>query len=129
MLCLDSSALVAHLRGNPEIIDVLDAHAEEGFTTPTVAYYEVCLGVTREHGADALAQLHDDLQWVEPLPFSAAHASEAATIDAQLHDDGQPIGALDTLIAGAARHAGATLCTGDRDFQHVPDLDVVDYTE
>ena len=48
-------------------------------------------------------------------------------VDAELHDSGTPIGALDTLVAGIVREAGATLVTADDHFERVNGLDVHRY--
>lgn len=64
---------------------------------------------------------------MEPLPLTFDGAAEAAEIDAELHADGAPIGALDTLIAGFAREAGATLVTADDHFDRVDGLVTIDY--
>lgn len=47
-----------------------------------------------------------------------------AMIRATLADRGDLINKLDILIAGTARHQDATIVAIDRDFDHVPDLDV-----
>jgi tRNA(fMet)-specific endonuclease VapC len=51
-------------------------------------------------------------------------AREAALIEAELLEQGTPINALDMLIAGVVRDAGATLVTRDSDFDSVAGLDV-----
>ncbi len=56
-------------------------------------------------------------------------AAEAARIDAELHDAGEPIGALDTLVAGVVREAGGIVVTHDDHFERVDDRDVVRYDE
>ena len=55
--------------------------------------------------------------------FSLAAAQEAAEIRAMLEAAGQPIGNLDSMIAGHARAAGLVLVTdNEREFQRVKGL-------
>lgn len=48
-------------------------------------------------------------------------------MDAELHGTGEPIGAIDTLIAGVVRAAGGTIVTREAHFERVGGLDVVRY--
>lgn len=65
-----------------------------------------------------------DLDWLEPVALTIGAAANAARIDAELHSNGEPMGSLDTLIAGVARDAGATVVTRDAHFERVANLDV-----
>lgn len=56
-------------------------------------------------------------------------AVAAGGLDGQLHADGTPLSARDTLVASPASEHGYTLVTRDRDFGDVPGLSVVFYDE
>lgn len=61
---------------------------------------------------------------VEPFDLTVDVAADAARIEVELHGDGRPIGAMDTLIAGVVRESGGTLVTADSHFEDVRDFDV-----
>lgn len=127
MYCLDTSALVDYLEGVEAVGTFVRAHEREPLFAPTIALHEVFVGAARLRGTAGVAAARDDLDWVEPIALSAAGAAEAALVDAELHDRGEPIGALDTLIAGVVRDAGGTVVTADDHFDRVADLDVEHY--
>jgi predicted nucleic acid-binding protein len=126
MHCLDTSALVDYLEGEASIGAFLTTN-QQPFFAPTVSLHEVFVGAARLRGTDGVADARSDLSWVRPLPLTADGAAEAALVDAELHATGAPIGAMDTLIAGVVREAGATLVAADAHFEGVDGLDVVDY--
>ncbi|UWG51839.1 PIN domain containing protein [Halalkaliarchaeum sp. AArc-CO] len=66
-------------------------------------------------------------EFLDDTAAQVALAAEAALVDAELHDSGTPIGALDTLIAGVAREAGAILVAADDHFERVNGPDVHRY--
>ena len=64
------------------------------------------------------------------LPFDSGCAREYGRLRAFLEKKGTPIGSLDTLIAAHSLCAGLTLVTNNtREFQRVPGLSVVDWTQ
>jgi tRNA(fMet)-specific endonuclease VapC len=66
-------------------------------------------------------------QWFN---FDGYAAESAARVAADLKRAGQPIGEIDTLIAGHALAVGATVVTHNtKDFSRVPGLTVVDWTQ
>ena len=66
------------------------------------------------------------LQFLSPLeisPYDASAANHYGEIRSLLEKAGQPIGALDTLIAAHARSLDATLVTNnEKEFSRVPGL-------
>lgn len=129
MRCLDTDALVDYLHGVEAVGEFVRAHDGEPLFAPTVALYEVFVGAVRLRGDAGLEDVQADLDWVEPISLSTRGAAEAARIDAELHERGEPIGALDTLIAGVVRDAGGTVVTNDEHFDRVDGLDVERYDE
>ena len=127
MRCLDASALIDYLEGVEAIGDYIEAHAAEPLFAPTIALHEVFVGAARTRGPAGVDDALADLDWVEPLPLDVDGAAEAARIDAKLHGEGRPIGALDTLIAGMVRAADGELVTADPHFEAVAGLAVSGY--
>ena len=124
MNCLDTNVLIDYLEGVDEVGDYIREHEREPLFAPTVALHETFIGAVRLHGEDGLERARADLDWVEPIDLTVDGAAEAAKIDRELHEDGTPIGALDTLIAGVVRSEGGTIVTRDDHFERVDGLDV-----
>lgn len=129
MNCLDSSAVIDYLEGETAIGEYLEAREREPFFAPTVVLQDVFVGAARLNGSEGVRQVREDLAWVEPLPLTVDGAAEAAIVDAELRNDGTPIGPMDATIAGVVREVGGTLITSDEDFEQVPDLDIARYRE
>lgn len=127
MLCLDTSALIDYLEGRDSIGEFIRAQKQAPMFAPTVVLHEVFVGAARLRGEPGLEQARADLEWVEPLALTAGGAAETARVDAELHERGEPIGPLDTLIAGIVREAGGTIVTGDAHFERVAGLSVEHY--
>jgi len=65
------------------------------------------------------------LENVTVFPFDESCAGEAAKIRVELEADGNPIGPVDTLIAGTARRNGYTIITDNvGEFSRVKGLNV-----
>ena len=73
-------------------------------------------------------QLQQLLSRVNLVPFDRDSAVAAATIRAQLEQQGTPIGPLDVLIAGTALAFQATLVTHNvKEFSRVSGLAIADW--
>ena len=84
---------------------------------------ELAFGVAKSGSARNQDALEKFLAPLDVLPFDAAAMYAYGTLRAQLQARGQPIGALDTLIAAHARALGATLVTNNlAEFARVPGL-------
>jgi tRNA(fMet)-specific endonuclease VapC len=127
MKALDNSVLSDYLRSNSpsheqaaEIIETYDGT----WYTPTPALWEALRYGAQTQRQAGVTRTVSALDWAEPLPVTRNAVREAALIEAELLDQGTPINALDMLIAGIVREAGATLVTRDSDFDSVDGLDV-----
>ena len=84
---------------------------------------ELAFGVAKSGSARNQDALEKFLAPLEVLPFDAAAMYAYGTLRAELQARGQPIGALDMLIAAHALALGATLVTNNlAEFARVPDL-------
>ena len=89
--------------------------------------YGVQKSSRKEQNTIALAKFAAPL---EVAPYDALAAREYGEIRASLEKTGNPLGALDTLIAAHARALRVTLVTNnEREFNRVPDLYVENWTK
>lgn len=124
MICLDSSVIIDYLDGAQYVEAFLESTTEPIAVTRLVKY-ELYVGALRSSDpSETIGAVDQALEWTRTLEFTDSAAKEAAMTRAAMLDDGTPIGAADTLIAGLAREAGATLVTRDGDFERVPQLQV-----
>ena len=81
----------------------------------------------KEQNTIALAEFIAPL---EIAPYDSMAAREYGEIRASLEKTGNPLGALDTLIAAHARALRLTLVTNnEREFNRVPDLHIENWTK
>ena len=124
MICFDTSVLVDYLRGEDYVEHLLDGTNEQ-VGVPRLARYELYVGVERsDDPTETPDTVAAAIAWAETLGFTDDVARDAAAIRASLLDDGAVIGVADTMIAGTAREANATLVTADDHFERVPNLTV-----
>jgi tRNA(fMet)-specific endonuclease VapC len=123
-ICLDTSALIAYLRGSE-----LGAAAVERAVKDRVCYvtsitvYELLLGMAR-------ARKHigeeDLLNVMLVVDFDNAAARRAAKLHAELISRNSDIGVKDMLIAAIClEHSLPLLTLNERHFSRVPDLQVI----
>lgn len=127
MIAFDTTFLLDYLDGVDAARDYLTEYEDKPFFAPALALFEVYRGAARTGGREKVDRVADALDWVEPLPLTDATVREAAVIEAELLDTGEPINLGDTLIAGVCRHNGARLLTRDTHFDRVEDLEVLAY--
>ena len=124
MICFDTSILVDYLRGEDYVQELLD-ETNEQVGVPRLARYELYVGAERsDDPTETPDTVAAAIAWSEALGFTDDVARDAAAIRAALLDAGDVIGVADTVIAGTAREANATLVTADHHFERVPDLSV-----
>lgn len=127
MIVFDTSFLLDYLDGVEATADYLHANEDSPFFAPSLVLFEVYRGAARTDGREGLDRVRSGLEWLEPLPLDEPAASEAALIEAELLDAGEPINLGDTLIAGVCRHNGARIVTRNSHFSRVQDLAVDPY--
>jgi tRNA(fMet)-specific endonuclease VapC len=126
VICLETSFLVRYLRGDAWTEAYLESVGPDvPVLVSSVSLYELFAGAIRSRN-ESIEWTRQRLPGVEIIGFDEAIAAETAEIRAALLDRGEPIPGIDTLIAGTARNADATLIAVDEHFDRVPDLDVYD---
>jgi tRNA(fMet)-specific endonuclease VapC len=129
VLALDTNTLIYYFKGTGRVADHLKATAPRDVAIPAVVLFELMVGVNKSAQPHVRRKhLRTLLQTIRVLPFDESCAQAAADIRAQLEQAGNPIGPLDTLIAGTALAHSATLVTHNTsEFSRVPGLAVVDW--
>ena len=126
MFLLDTNTLIYFFKGQGRVAKRLLATSPQQLAVSTITLFELETGLRKSGASEARrAQLAAFAASAQVLPFDSDAATEAADIRVQMELAGTPIGPLDTLIAGTARAARATLVSRNlREFQRVPQLAV-----
>lgn len=143
MIFLDSNAIIAFLRGKPNMAAFLAAHTESIFAIPIVALYEIYYGfyfppLSKRFQKDLnflnrlkeeeqrMTQLLNDIQVID-LTFAAIKKS--AEISASLDANGINVGKMDVLIAGIVLSNGyfEILTNNVSHFENIPDLKILTF--
>jgi tRNA(fMet)-specific endonuclease VapC len=129
MYVLDTNTLIHFFKGEGHAPERMLEVPPAEIGIPALVVYELEVGIARAPaGQKRRAQLASLLEQVRLMPFDHAQARAAADVRAQLERVGLQIGPLDTLIAGTALAARATLVTHNtREFGRVPGLTVADW--
>lgn len=123
MLVVDTSVLVAHLRGAKRASRFLQEHAARGpLLVPALAAWELWKGATTPARTDRVEAL---LEAVDTDPFLPAMARLAGDLHRQHRADGIERPAYDLLIASHALFHDVPLCTLDRDYETIRGLTVI----
>lgn len=131
---LDTNAVSALMRGNPQVIARLQAVPKQDVAVPQPVLAELAYGIARlprsrrkERLTRRLALIRDELAraaWTDEV------SDHFGAIKATLERRGLRIEDLDVAIAAHARAVGGTLVTaGHRHLVRVPDLEVEDWAE
>lgn len=123
-LCLDTSALIAYLKGrDPGAAAVERAVKDYTCHVTAITVYELLFGVARAQkqiGEEAL------LGVMNVAPFDDAAARRAARLHADLISRNEDIGVKDVLIAAIClEHSLPLLTLNERHFSRVPGLQVL----
>lgn len=129
MYALDTNTVVDFFRGTGRVADRLLATPPADVAIPSVVLYELEVGIERAANAERRrGQLHELTARAALLPFGAPEAEASTRLRTELERRGEPIGPLDTLIAGTALARGAILVTHNtREFGRVTGLRVQDW--
>ena len=95
----------------------------------TVVLAELYYGAARHPKGLAIRRDIDDFSSrLDVIPWDEAAAEHYGAIRTVLEKEGNPVGAMDMMIAAHARSRGATLVSNNtRHFQRIPGLIIVDW--
>ena len=127
---LDTDTVSHLVRGrNPTLDSRVATVAPKHLCISAVTRGELLYGLRLKDGAPRLPQLIDQfLLRLQCLPWDEAAATHFASIAADLHKAGTPIGSMDAMIAGHAMAASAVLVTHNVcHFSRVAGLTVEDW--
>ena len=126
-LLLDTSPIIAHLRGRIDIVQLIPT--QSWVFTSYVTVGELLKGVHKaQDPVKERAKVDAFLASVSVLMPDNETTEIYGRIAADLELRGRKIPANDTWIAAMALQAGMTLATGDDHFSRVPDLKLVQWT-
>lgn len=99
-MILDSSFLIDLIAEDAAAVAKLDEIADRVPSVPTLTYTEVGVGF-EENSAEA-RRFDAVMDGISVVPYDAEAARRAVDIQRQLRAAGEPIGAVDLMIAGIA---------------------------
>lgn len=129
MWLLDTNTLIYFFKGQGRVAERLLAHPPGEIVIPTLVLYELRTGIAKStQPQKRRKQLLELSEVVHLLPFDEPCSQASAEIRARLEKVGQPIGPIDTLIAGSALAYRYTLVTHNQnEFRRVKGLKVADW--
>jgi tRNA(fMet)-specific endonuclease VapC len=129
MYVLDTNTLIYYFKGQGQVAQNMAAISPQDIAISTIVLFELQVGIAKSTApAKRTQQLQPLLSRVNLVPFDRDAALAAATIRAQLEQQGTPIGPLDVLIAGVAVSRQAMIVTRNvGEFSRVVGLSIVDW--
>ncbi|MCD8488975.1 MAG: type II toxin-antitoxin system VapC family toxin [Desertifilum sp.] len=129
MYVLDTNTLIYYFKGQGQVAHNLANVVPQAIIISTIVLFELQVGIAKSASPTRrIQQLQQLLNQVNLVPFDRQQAIAAATIRAQLEQQGTPIGSIDILIAGSAIALQATLVTHNvNEFSRVQGLAIADW--
>ncbi|MBE9094236.1 type II toxin-antitoxin system VapC family toxin [Tychonema sp. LEGE 07203] len=129
MYILDTNTLIYYFKGQGKVAQNLANVRPQEIGISTIVLFELQVGIAKSTSpAKRTQQLQQLLSRVNLVPFDRDSAVAAATIRAQLEQQGTPIGPIDVLIAGTAASFQAALVTHNvKEFSRVSGLAIADW--
>ncbi|MBW4540846.1 MAG: type II toxin-antitoxin system VapC family toxin [Myxacorys chilensis ATA2-1-KO14] len=129
MYVLDTNTLIYYFKGQGQVTQNLGNVASKEICIPTLVLFELQVGIAKSTSpVKRTQQLQQLLSRVHLVSFDRNAALTAATIRAELEQQGTPIGSINVLIAGTAIALQATLVTRNVDeFSRVSRLKIEDW--
>ena len=126
---MDTNTLIYYFKGQGQIAKNFANVSPQEIGISRIVLFELQVGIAKSTSpAKRTQQLQQLLSRVNLVPFDRDSAVAAATIRAQLEQQGTPIGSLDVLIAGTALAFQATLVTHNvKEFSRVSGLAIADW--
>lgn len=116
-------------RHPPSVKAHFDQAGAQALCLSTIVLAELYFGAARHpKGASIRQEIDDFVSRLSVIPWDEKAADHYGQIRAALEKDGNPIGAMDMLIAAHARSQGATLVSNNiRHLDKVPGLVVANW--
>jgi tRNA(fMet)-specific endonuclease VapC len=127
---LDTNAFSHALKGTLSTFsDRFTAVALEDVAVSVITEAELLFGLARRPLAHELSRaVHELLGRITILPWTPEAAEQYARLRFALETQGQPIGAMDLMIAAHALAEDAVLVTNDAAFRRIERLKLEDWT-
>ncbi|MEG4285938.1 type II toxin-antitoxin system VapC family toxin [Microcoleus sp. A006_D1] len=129
MYVLDTNTLIYYFKGQGQVAQNIANVLPQEIVVSAIVVFELQVGIAKSNSpAKRTQQLQQLLSRVNVIAFDRDAAVAAATIRAQLEQQGTPIGPIDVLIAGTAVALQATLVTHNvKEFSRVSGLAIADW--
>lgn len=129
MYLLDTNTLIYFFKKQGNAGRHLSNSAPEDIAISLLTIYEIEVGLAKSVDATRRRmQFEQLLSFVQLIPFGRTEARRAAQLRAQLEKQGNPIGPIDTLIAGSALAHNAILVTHNvKEFSRISGLIIQDW--
>ena|SRR3990172_7401079 len=115
MYLLDTNTLIYFFKGEGNVAARMFEHSPAQIAIPSLVVYELEVGIAKSSSPKKREQqLKMLLENVIVIPFGNEEARVSAKIRASLESIGEPIGPIDTLIAGCALAHHYTLVTRNK---------------
>lgn len=129
MVFFDASALIAYLGGDEDVVEFVEARADERTVTIPLVYFEVYQGEVFKPSETDFDELDRRLSWLTVLDTDQTTARRAAEIQHRLHETGNALAPRDAFVAGGATAANEELAHRDGDFDSDAVRELVDVVE
>jgi tRNA(fMet)-specific endonuclease VapC len=126
---IDTSVMVAFLKGSPDAVDKIDELTKNGnVSITTITYYELLKGASLSSmRQENLSEIKKALGNMVILDLSLEACAEAAEIYRELKEGGCLIGEFVIIIAAIARNNHEALLTRDQQFKCVKGLEIANW--
>ena len=125
-MIIDTSVMVAFLKGLPDVVDKIDELTKNcNVSITTITYYELLKGASLSlMRQENLSEVTKAIANMVVFDLSLEACAEAAEIYRELKEDGCLIGEFDIIIAAIARTNHEALLTCDKHFKCVKGLEL-----
>jgi tRNA(fMet)-specific endonuclease VapC len=114
LFMLDTDTVSFALRGIGGVASQLAKHKRSELCLSAITVAELRFGAAKRRSRKIHRAIEAFLSGVDVLAFDGSAAEKFGAIAAALSTSGEPIGQMDTLIAGHALSVSATLVTNNR---------------
>jgi len=129
MYVLETNTLIYFFKGIGNVATHLFKHSPKEIAIPSIVVYELRVCIAQSSSPEKREkQLQTLLSNVQVLDFTCKEAAASAHLRATLEAKGEPIGPMDTLIAGYALAHNYTLVTHNtKEFEKIENLKSTDW--